>query len=153
MINVETKQAYSEVNTILKLLGNVYSSKIPNGIKDVFTREMDKGYIPIIDINRPIKEQNLKRKTISIISALNLQYWCTNESEQHELKDVYYKNWETHQEKLREQYNPDNLFKNKKHTTRIIENKSTEQTSLINIEQVPLYKRILNKIMSIFHLN
>ena len=112
MVSVETRQAYSEVNMILELLGDAYSSKIPDNVKDVFKKGMDKEYVPpSIDVNKPIKEQNLKRRTIAIISMLNLKYWCADEKAKHELNAEYYENWINHEEKLREKYHPHDVFK------------------------------------------
>ena len=147
MINVETRQAYSEVNKILKLIGNTYSSKIPSRIKSVFKREMDKNYIPNIDITKPISEQNLKRKTIVIISALNLEYWCTDENEKHKLKKMYCENGIKHQQELNEKYSTDNLFKNR-HTETIVEN--AEETAMTVYGEMPLFKRIFIKIKTFF---
>ena len=73
-MNIETRQAYSEVNKFLELIGEEMSNKIPIKLRKFFEREMDKNYIPTINTNIPIKEQNLKRKTIAIIASLNLQY-------------------------------------------------------------------------------
>jgi len=109
---------------------------------------MDKEYIPLIDIAKPVKEQNLKRKTIAIISALNLQYLCENEEKKQALKRMYKENGIKYQEELREKYNPD-VFKNKNKITEVIEEKK-EEISLANIESIPLYKRILNKILALF---
>ncbi|MCL2354656.1 MAG: hypothetical protein FWC68_02005 [Oscillospiraceae bacterium] len=155
MVNTETRQAYSEVNTILNLIGNKYTDKIPSKIRDVFAREMDTEYVPEIDINKPVKEQNLKRKTIAIISALNLQYWCEDEAKKQELKEAYKQNGIKHEQELREKYNPDNIFKNKTETTvgAFREDEPVRNTLCAlptTIEPLPLYKRILNKIKGIF---
>lgn len=137
MINIETRQSYSEVNKILKLIGNTYSSKIPSRIKAVFKREMDKSYIPTIDITKPISEQNLKRKTIIIISALNMQYWCDDEDKRQELKRMYHENGIKHQQELNAKYNTDNLFKNK--SAHVIENNEVKALTTIKI---PFYKKV-----------
>lgn len=52
-----------------------------------------------------------------------------------------------YQQKIREHYNPDNLFKNRK-TQDIIEN--TEEKSMTVYEEMPLFKRILIKIKEFF---
>ena len=73
-MNIETRQAYSEVNNFLELIGEEMANKIPLKLRNFFKREMDKNYNPIINTQKPIKEQNLKRKTIAIIAGLNLEY-------------------------------------------------------------------------------
>ena len=144
-MNLETRQAYCEVDKILELISNDMSNKIPVKLKEFFKREMDKNYIPKIDINKPIKEQNLKRKTIIIISNLNLQYWCKDENKKQELLRQYSNNNRKHQEELREKYNPDNIFKQK---IKVVE-KNKEEVELVEYRQ-PLFRKILNKIKAIF---
>ncbi len=109
-MNVETRQAYSEVNKFLELIGEERSNQIPLKLRRFFKREMDKNYIPTIDIKIPIKEQNLKRKTIAIIAGLNLQYWCEDEKKEL-LLEVYSNNGKKYQKALQEKYNPDSIFK------------------------------------------
>lgn len=109
-MNIETRQAYSEVNSFLEILDKEMYNKIPKKLRNYFKREMDKNYLPKINPNIPIKNQNLKRKTIAIISGLNLQYWCSEEKRQKLLK-MYSDNEKKYQEKLREKYNSNNLFK------------------------------------------
>lgn len=111
-MNIETRQAYSEVNSFLEILDRENYNKIPRKLRNYFKREMDKNYIPKIDPKIPIKNQNLKRKTIAIISGLNLQYWCSEEKRKR-LLEIYSNNEIKYQKKLREQYNPDNLLINR----------------------------------------
>lgn len=113
-MNIETRQAYSEVNKFLELIGEEMSNQIPLKLRKFFKREMDKNYIPTIDTKIPIKEQRLKRKTIAIIAGLNLQYWCQDEERKKELLEVYSNNEKKYQEELREKYNPDDVFKTEK---------------------------------------
>lgn len=113
-MNIETRQAYSEVNMFLELIGEEMSNQIPLKLRKFFKREMDKNYIPTIDTKIPIKEQRLKRKTIAIIAGLNLQYWCQDEKRKKELLEVYSNNEKKYQEELREKYNPDDVFKTEK---------------------------------------
>ena len=51
-MNIETRQAYSEVNKFLELIGEEMSNKIPLKLRNFFKREMDKNYIPVINIQR-----------------------------------------------------------------------------------------------------
>ena len=147
-MNLETRQAYSEVNSFLEIIGEDMKNKIPLKLRNFFKREMDKNYIPKFNANISIKEQNLKRKTIAIISGLNLQYWC-NEERKQELLKIYSDNERKYQEELHIKYNPNNIFKNNK------ENKeesmfSSENTQLIVVEEVRWYKKIIIKLTNLF---
>lgn len=148
-MNIETRQAYSEVNEFLELIGEEMRNKIPLKLRNFFKREMDQNYISTINTKIPIKEQNLKRKTIVIIAGLNLQYWCKGDRKK-ELLEIYSNNEKKYQEELREKYNPDDVFK------RNI--KSAEEDSffidnmqLSVVEGMKWYKKIFEKIMKFFH--
>ena len=144
-MNIETRQVYSEVNSFLELLDTENYNKIPKKLRNYFKREMDKNYIPKIDPKIPIKNQNFKRKTIAIISGLNLQYWCSEEKRKKLLK-IYSDNEIKYQEKLRKQYTYDNLFKNK-----TLSKSSNETIDIIVYdENNNILIRLLNKIKSIF---
>ena len=142
MISLETRKAYTEVNIILELLGEKYSDKIPSKIKNAFKTRADQQYNPSIDIHKPILEQSVKRKTITIISALNLQYWC-NDDEKQKLKSAYYENGVKYKQKLNEKYNVDNLFCDRNRES-IIEN--PKEKDIIIYKELPKYKRIFKKI-------
>ena len=112
-ISINTRQAYSEIDTFLSLLSEEKRNEIPKKLRDLFKEEKDKDYIKEINPNIPIKEQNLKEDTLSIIALLNLEYWCMDEDEKKKLKSIYAENEQKYQEELREKYNQDNIFKNK----------------------------------------
>lgn len=147
-MNIETRQAYSEVNKFLELIGEEMKNKIPLKLRNFFKREMDKNYIPTINTHIPIKEQNLKRKTIVIITGLNLQYWCKEERKQ-ELLEKYSNNEKKYQEELREKYNPDDIFKK---STKSAEEDGVlaENMQLCVVEEARWYKKIFEKIIKIF---
>lgn len=150
-MNIQTRQAYSEVDKFLELIGEEMKNKIPLRLRNFFKREMDNNYIPTINTHIPIKEQNLKRKTIAIISGLNLQYWCREERKQ-ELLEIYSNNEKKYQKELCEKYNPDDIFKNR---NRIIpeEIQTFEETRMTIVQEEKWYKKIFKLIKNLFHSN
>ena len=148
-MNIETRQAYSEVNKFLELIGEEMSNKVPFKLRKFFEREMDKNYIPTINTNIPIKEQNLKRKTIAIIAGLNLQYWCKEDRKQ-ELLEIYSNNEKKYQEELHKKYNPDDIFKRRIKTSKE-DGALTENMKLSVVEENRWYKKIFEKVMRIFN--
>ena len=48
------------------------------------------------------------------IFHLNYNYWCKDEQKKKELAQLYYDNEIKQEQELREKYNPDNIFKNKR---------------------------------------
>lgn len=147
-ISTITRQAYSELDEFLDLLSSEQKNQIPLKLREFFKREKDPNYVKNINLNEPIKNQNLKEETLALIALLNLQYWCKDEQEKERLKKVYIKNEKEYQEKLREEYNPDDIFK-KKTSIAQKEQEKIKNNQIIEYED-SLIKRIINKIKNIF---
>lgn len=149
-ISINTRKAYSEIDEFLGLLSEEQRNKIPQKLREFFKEEKDQEYKKEINPNVAIKEQDLKEETLGIIALLNLQYWCENDNEKQRLKQVYAKNEENYQKVLQEKYNPDNLFK--KHNLQQEENIITNEVAIVEYKE-PFFKRIINRIKRIFHIN
>lgn len=67
----ETKQAYSEVCTVLENMPNEYVSKIPKKIIELFKTERLANYEPNISKLNPLDKNNLSKKAMVIIAMLN----------------------------------------------------------------------------------
>ena len=140
-------KAYSEVLEILSYMEQKYIDMIPKKLLDLFNAEKDKNYKININPKIPLTEQKLQRKTLALLAMLNLHYWCESEEEKQELLKLYAENDKKKEEELREKYNPDNLFK-KKETNKSVENE--RNTALIEYKEENFFKKVLNKIMSLF---
>ena len=138
--------AYAEVYEILSFMEQKYVNMIPLKLFNLFKEERDKEYKPNINNTIPLNEQNLQKKTLSILAMLNLNYWCTDEKEKQELMKLYAENDKKREEKLREKYNPDNLFKNKEPKEQIYSN----NTDLVEYHEENFLKKIIRKIMNLF---
>ncbi len=145
----EEKVSYAEVDEILNYIDEEYVKRIPEKVRDFFKEERDENYKLEIDINRPLEEQNLKRKTMVILAILNMNYWCDKEEEKKEIIESLNKNEEIYQKEIREKYNPDNIFKNKDNQEDDITNVD-ENTQLVGYEKNGIIQRILNKIKNFF---
>ena len=146
-MNIKTREIYSEVYQVLNLLGNEYIDKLPNSLLNMLKEKRNINYNPQYIEDIPLNKQNIKKETLAIIALLHLNYWCENEKERLELKQILKNNEEMYQQELRNKYNPENMFiKNKQE--KIVEN----QVSLIEYKE-PLFKRFISKIKSIFHIN
>lgn len=78
---LKNMMAYSEIWTILNLLEDSYASRVPQQVKAFFDEERLKDYVPQIDVDRPLTEQNLQRETLVLLAMLNVNYWCDSEEE------------------------------------------------------------------------
>lgn len=143
-MNIKTKEIYSEVYQVLNLLGNEYIDKLPKSLFNMLREKRNINYEPKYTEDLPLNKQNIKKETLSIIALLHLNYWCENENEKNELKQIFKNNEDNYQNELREKYNPDNIFK--KH---IQENIVKNEVSLVEYKE-SIFKRLINKIKSIF---
>lgn len=145
--------AYAEIDEILNLLEDKYREKVPEKVRTFFKEEKMPDYTPTIDVNIPLIQQNLKRETVVLLAILNINYWCENEEEKQFFLNELAKN-EEEKKKLKEKYNPDNLFKNKKNndvsTDKIVE---PQNISMIEYKKQGIFKRILDKITRFFKKN
>ena len=144
--------AYSEVYEILKFIEDEYVNRIPKRIMDFFEVERDKEYKPIINVNIPLDEQNLKRETMVLLAILNYNYWCDSEEEKKEIQKELIRNSklkEQEEKELAEMYNPDNIFKKKNEVKELITDNS-ENMQLIELKEQGFIKKLLHKIMSFF---
>ena len=147
MVTHEFKEACTEIVEILKHVDESELEKIPYKTRVMFLKYKDIEYKPEINFkNYNLYEQNLKKKTKDILVYLYLNYWCTDE-EKEEIESLLKTNYKTNQRKLREKYNPDDVFKNKKDEIDKINEKENE---LILVEyKESIFKRIINKIKEI----
>ncbi|MCR5145800.1 MAG: hypothetical protein K6B70_00395 [Clostridia bacterium] len=132
--------AYAELDEILSLMSSEYIDKIPLKFRDFLSREKDTNYIKKIDVNKPLEEQNLQRKTLVLLAVLRLNYWCENEKEKQEFLNELNNN---EKEQL-ERFNTDNLFSNNQKETK------TEDSQLIEYKEKNVIQKIIEKIKNIF---
>lgn len=150
-MNVKTKEMYSEVYSILNMLGNDYISKLPGSLVTMINEERLKTYEPKYEPDISLDKQKLQRDTIAMIALLHLNYWCDSNEEKENLKELFKDNEKKYQAELREKYNSDNIFK-KKENNKYVENDNEKNKSMIQYKET-IFKRIMKKIMSIFHKN
>ena len=139
----ETELAYAEVDEIINLLDEEYANKIPAQVKEFFKKEKDKEYIPNINKNISLADQNLKDETISILTLLQINYLC-NEEEKKEILNELKEIDKIKENELREKYNPDNIFRNRNNM------QEKEVVAMIEYKQPNIIRKLLNKIIKLF---
>ncbi len=139
--------AYAEIDEILNLLENQYREKVPEKVRIFLKEEKMPDYTPTIDVNIPLIQQNLKRETIVLLAILNINYWCENEDEKQFFLNELAKN-EEEKKKLKEKYNPDNLFKNKQE--KLIDESMQTGQELIEYKETNFISKLLKKIKQLF---
>lgn len=82
------EKIYSEVFSILQMLGNKYIEKVPKGLMEIIESRRDTKYNPKYINSEPLENQGISRETLSMIALIHLNYWCDSDIEKSELKEV-----------------------------------------------------------------
>ena len=93
---------------------------------------------------------NIKKETISIIVLLYLNYWCKNDNEISEVKNILKENENKYQVEPREKHNPDNIFSNQHRNSSIDNAQNNQELSLIERKNIKWYKKIWKTIKNFF---
>ena len=117
----ETIQTYTEIGCLLKYFPNSFIEKLPNKLLEIISLRSDRKYLIDVDTDKSINEQNISDKTKKVLAVLTYNYW-SSETEKRDIIEHLNENEKKYQEKLREKYNPDNIFKNKASKVETIEN-------------------------------
>ena len=150
-MNVGTQEMYSEVYSILNLLGSSYITKLPKSLFKIIEEEKSSTYNLQYSEDQSLSEQNIKRESLSMIALFHLNYWCNSDEEKEQLKQLLKNNEEKHQAEIREKYNPDNLFKNNKQETIQEANVNSNNLAIVEYKE-SILKKFINKIKSLIHL-
>lgn len=150
-MNVGTQEMYSEVYSILNLLGSSYITKLPKSLFKMIEEEKSSTYNLQYSEDQSLSEQNIKRESLSMIALFHLNYWYNSDEEKEQLKQLLKNNEEKHQAEIREKYNPDNLFKNNKQETIQEANVNSNNLAIVEYKE-SILKKFINKIKSLLHL-
>ena len=147
MVNVQYANAMAETLHYLKGIRKEDIDKIPKSFIKFLEENASKEYICNFDYHIPLKELNLLDETKGIIGTICLNYWCnTQEQKQAYLKRLN-ENEMKFEEDIREKYNPDNLFKDKK---TIIET-TNNFVAMIGYKE-DFFTKLIKKLKNIFHI-
>ena len=149
-MNIKTKEIYSEVYQVLNLLGNDNIDKLPTSLINMLKEKREINYNPQYTDDIPLNEQNIKKETISIIVLLYLNYWCKNDNEISEVKNILKENENKYQVEPREKHNPDNIFSNQHRNSSIDNAQNNQELSLIERKNIKWYKKIWKTIKNFF---
>ena len=149
-MNIKTKEIYSEVYQVLNLLGNEYIYKLPTNLINMLKEKREINYNPQYTDDIPLNEQNIKKETMSIIVLLYLNYWCKDDNEILEIRNILKENEDKYQLELRQKYNPNSIF-SKQHKNSSIDNaQNNQELALIERMNVNWYKKIWKTIKNLF---
>ncbi len=149
MIDIKTKETFSEVNLVLDMLGEQYINKLPSRLYKTIQESSDKTYTKEIT---SIDKNHIKKESLAILAVLYLKYWCDSNKEKELLVKMFSENEKKHQAELQEKYDLEKVFKDRKVTPNTSDDgKKTDINVLpIEIKQENIFKRIIKRILSFF---
>ena len=149
MVSKELSEAAVEFNCILNNSSQEIVNRIPRKFLEFIKSIESKTYIFSYDNKKSLNEQNLKPETRGLISLVYQDYICDEEEKNKYINKC--NNYYVKKEKeLREQYNPDNLFKNR--TSDTIQEIETINENVAMVEyKESIFKKFISKIRSIFN--
>lgn len=137
----------SETLDILAHMDRSYVDKIPEKFLKFLEENKSRNYISNLDYSKKINEMQLKDKTKDILAIIYMKYWCTQE-ERSSYMNLLRENERNYQKKIKEKYNPDNMFKNRNIKNETIQ--PTQSHELITLEPDGIWSRIKTFFRNLF---
>ena len=135
---MEYERCLVELDEILKYLSDEDKNNIPYEIRKAIHEKKDKKYNWNYDESKPLSQQNINRKTIAMLSYLNMEY-LLNEEQKKLMEEVHKLNEQKIEKEKSEKYNQDNIIKNKK-TNKI--KTEEENNTMIKYKKENIFVRI-----------
>lgn len=142
-------KAYTEVLEIISHFSEEEYSKIPKDKIEFYKKNMDKNHKFAINPEIELSKQNISKEANAILITLFRDYFAT-ERQKEILEHLLKQNREKIEQKKRELYNPDSIFKDSK--KEIIEKDNTsEETQLMEYKEsfFSKFKKFIFKLLHI----
>ena len=118
---VDVNKRLVEVEAILEKLDTNYKNKIPNKLWEYIKQNKDNDYSFYYDEDNSLINQKLNTDTVALLTYINMEY-LLNENQKKDIKQILTIDEAISEQKKKELYNPDNLFKNKATKIDTVEN-------------------------------
>lgn len=110
---MEDSKCLVQLHELIKHLQLEDLNKIPFEIRQAINEKKDKEYVWSYDESKILNEQTLDRKTIFMLSYLNMKY-LLNDEQRLVMENIHYFNEIKLEQSKRKKYNPDGVFSDKK---------------------------------------
>lgn len=137
-----------EVSVILNHLNKSDYNKIPKEIIETIEKNKDIEYVWNYDETKELKNQNVSKDTIAILSYINMQY-LLNEEQKIAVQEIFNENQKKIENIKKEKYNADNLFKNIRNEKNEVEK---ETQALVAYKERNFIEKLFDKIKSILKI-
>lgn len=149
MREAEYSEAAVEVLDILNHTNKEDVQRIPQSFIKFLTDISSKNYKSKFNHEQPINGFNLRKQTKELLGFIYITWWC-NKEEHEKYKNIIHEN-NMKQEKIKETYNVNDIFKNKKEN-KIIQNENMIEKNIVEYKKENIFKKFLNKILSFFSI-
>lgn len=139
------RNAFTEVYEIINYLDDNDYNKIPQEVIETIEENRNKEYEYFLDETIPLSEQEMLKETKAILFNFFRDYWATQIQREKILTKQKYDRQKLEEEK-REQFNSDNIFKN-----RNSEKQESANNLPIEVKKESIYQRIVNFIKRIWN--
>ena len=139
---MEYTRSLVEVDEILNYLDENELNKIPKEIRESIKKQKDKNYIWKYETNKSLNEQNIDRKTVAILSVLNMRY-LLNEEQKQVMEDIHRYNEQKKEEEKLAKYQPNDIF------SKNTESKVEKEKAVVEIKPQRWYEKLRNFIYKI----
>lgn len=142
------EEAFTEVEEILKLMPIDLVSRIPAQLRQTISENKATNYK--IVIKEPLEEQKLKKETIVILGLIYRDFLASpEEREKLQIKDS--EELRKIEQQMKEQYDVENVFNNKKRYKILEENQTSKDLTLY--KEPNFLVKFFNMIKGIFNKN
>ncbi len=152
MREAEYSEAAAQVLDILNHTNREDVARIPQSFIKFLTDISSKSYKSKFNHEQPINGFNLRQQTKDLLGFIYITWWW-NKEEHEKYKNIIHEN-NIKKEKIKETYNANDIFKNKKENQehRIIQNENVLETNIVEYKKENIFKKFLNKILSFFSI-
>ena len=142
------EEAFTEVEEVLKLMPIDLVSRIPAQLRQTISENKATNYKVII--KEPLEEQKLKKETIVILGLIYREFLASPEEREHlQLRDA--EELKKIEQQMKEQYDVENVFNNKKRYKILEENQTSKDLTLY--KEPNFLVKFFNMIKGIFNKN
>lgn len=137
-------KAFKELNEIIKFFPTNEYSKIPKSFMNFIRENMDDDYEYVVEHIDDFQNQEMLDETKILLSIVYRDFISSKE-EHNQIIEMEKNELLQEEKRIREKYNPDNLFKTKKSTVEVVENSvaMVEYKESIFARIIKWFRRIL----------
>ena len=152
MSNDNYNKAYTEIIEILKYVPDEDVKKIPSNMLEMFNAKKDVTYDFKIDTTKSFEEQKLLEETEAILANIFRDYWATPYQKERIMAKESYDREQIEKQK-REQYDPDDIFKNiSKNNITYNANEEITNNLPIEIKKQSFFGKLINFIKKLLNI-